>query len=276
MNRFFCFFALIFTLSSIAWAQDNRIEKTIRIFDNETEEALLTRHQEEPFLLLQSLNPGKSLESISWDKLVSKLHKRANKWKYKADEKLLEEIYFSAHQSILSRYEEHAYFSKTLQDGVYDCVTGSGLYALLLDEFGFEYQIIETEAHVYIKGMVGNTPFILESTFPVEGLIIGDEMVGAFEQKFITNANSFTLDPVYLGKITEESPSKGVYTVIGLRELAGLQYYNDAIKKFNEEDYAGTYTQLVKAEFLYPSERIIKLKQKISILLKPSLTAEKD
>ncbi|PRY89639.1 hypothetical protein [Mongoliibacter ruber] len=276
MTLFFRFLTFFLALSFTALAQEARVEQGVSIFENEVEELLLTRYQEEPFLLLQSLNPGASLESPIFEKLVNKLHKRASKISSSDKRRLLEEIYFSAHQLILTRYEEHAYFSKTLQEGIYDCVTGSGLYALLLDEFQIEYQIIETDAHVYIKGNLDEDHFLLESTFPTGGLIFGENEVSAFEQKFIRRNQGAGSIPNYLGKTEENGFTESFHTVIGLRELAGLQYYNDAIKKFFEEDYTGTYTQLLKAEFLYPSERIIELKQKITLLLQSHVNESAD
>ncbi|TVP46840.1 MAG: hypothetical protein EA341_13315 [Mongoliibacter sp.] len=248
-------------------AQENPVSAEISIYENDVEKELLTRYQDDPFHLLQSLYPNENMESASWDNLIKKLKKRNKKSKSANDKRFLEDIYLSTHQLMLNKYEEHAYFSKTLREGVYDCVTGTGLYALLLEEFDFKYQIIETDAHVYIKGQLGNKPFILESTYPINGLIIGKEDVQAFEQKVIGSIKSNPEKPLYLGKIDEINTTGGTFTIIGLRELAGLQYYNDAIKKFYEEDYTGTYTQLLKAEFLYPSERIVKLKQKMSFLL---------
>lgn len=190
-------------------AQENPVSAEISIYENDVEKELLTRYQNEPFHLMQSLYPNESLESASWDNLIQKLNQRAKKTKSTDNKRFLEFIYSTTHQAMLSRYEEHAYFSKTLQEGVYDCVTGTGLYALLLEEFDFKYQIIETEAHVFIKGHLKNKPFILESTYPVNGLIMGKDNVQAFEQKVIGSVKSNPEKPSYLGKIDEQNTTEG-------------------------------------------------------------------
>jgi hypothetical protein len=44
-------------------------------------------------------------------------------------------------------------------------------------------------------------------------------------------------------------------------ELAGLQYYNDAITHFNQQAFGVAVNQLTKAFVLYPSERIDALRE---------------
>ncbi|EOZ92055.1 hypothetical protein A33Q_4148 [Indibacter alkaliphilus LW1] len=265
MKYFSNILILLCFLAQVVKGQENNVGKELQIFQNEAEKELLTKHQDNPFLLLQSLNPGEQLESKAWKKLLRKLDKRQVK-SQNDSLRFLEDIFFLTHRLLLEQYETHAYFSKTLDKGIYDCVSGSGAFALLLDRYSFNYKIIETEAHVYILGGLGNSPFIIESTFPETGLIIGQSSVSEFEKQFKKTEPAMSSTPKYMGQIDRDM-NRGLGTSIGLRELAGLQYYNDAIKRFFEEDYMGTFSQLLKAEFLYPSPRIEGFKQKIEALL---------
>ncbi len=95
-----------------------------------------------------------------------------------------------------------------MTDGKYDCITGTGLYTLLLKRYDIPYIIEETDAHVYLSGEYN-----------------------------------------------------------GIKELAGLQYDNDAMLKFNQKAYQAAYTQLIKAAYLYPSPRIFQLKEKMEMML---------
>jgi tetratricopeptide (TPR) repeat protein len=46
---------------------------------------------------------------------------------------------------------------------------------------------------------------------------------------------------------------------VGLLELAGLHYLNDALYKYDGEEYQAAFEQIKKAYFLYPSERMMLL-----------------
>lgn len=251
-----------------AKSQDNFVVYQLNIFNDNQEKLLLTEHQDEPFLLLQAINFREDESGFKkWEKLTQVLDQQM-----KGDVgnvRMLTELFFTTHQLMLKDYAKHAYFSKTLTDGVYDCVTGTGLFAILLDRYHIPYWIVETDEHVYIKGDYKGTAFILESTFPDHGLITGKRNIKNFESKFLPNGNPNSLDnsPIGIGMVSEVPASGRDLNYIGLRELAGLQYYNDAIKKFYERAYRDAYVQLIKAAYLYPSSRITDLKSKMEILL---------
>lgn len=249
------------------WSQESNVLAELRIFENEKEEELITRYQSDYFLLLQALEPRDNLHSPSWAKLNKKLFRQSKQLSKTDSLRFLEDVFFMTQQNLFVTYEEHANFSKTLHDGIFDCVTGSGIFALLLEKFGFDFKVMETDAHVYIKGMVSGQPFIMESTFPLNGFLVGDEQVRKFESNFIPAGADLQDKLQYLGKMDDSPIQNKTFNEIGLRELGGLQYYNDAIKKFYEEDYLGAYSQLLKAEFLYPSSRINKFKVQLLALL---------
>jgi hypothetical protein len=241
-------------VSFSASSQDNIDQLILPVFDNPTERELLFNHQDNPFLFLQSLNPTKNISLKNWNKVISDLDKIPPK--RRKNIKVLSDIYLLVQQHLLIDYQKNANFSKTLNQGIYDCVTGTAAYALVLDRFGIPYQIIETEEHVFIQGIFEKTPFIIESTFAKDGLILGDIKTMEFLSSFVIHSEkSANLNPVEVGSFFSESGSNSVFEKIGLRELAGLQYYNDAVKKFDEQRFKATYVQLLKAEYLYPSPR---------------------
>lgn len=257
------YFVAIFSicLFQFGWAQDNAVNVKEDLYENSLEKKYLTQYQNEPFLLLQALDAQSESSIQTWQKVTTKLDKdrRTN------SKRFLKQLYLITQQHLLKDYTLYASFSKTLDEGRFDCVTGTAAYALLLEKYDIFYQVIMTGQHVYIKGNLGGIPFIIESTFAVNGLAFGKEAVDSFESKIIFNdLNKEVRIPYVVG-----SPNNfnSEYEIIGLRELAGLQYYNDAIKKFHEEDYYKSYIQLMKAEFLYPSKKISALKLKMELLL---------
>jgi hypothetical protein len=253
-------------VSFSASSQDNIDHFILPVFDNPSERELLFNHQDNPFLLLQSLTPNQNLNLTNWNQVISDLDKITTKKRKSL--KTLSDIYFLAQQQLLKEYQKNANFSKTIDQGIFDCVTGTAVYALLLNRFDIPYQIIETEEHVFIQGIFRKTPFIIESTFADEGLILGEKETAGFLKSFIIHTSkSANLIPVEVGSFFSKNESNTLFEKIGIRELAGLQYYNDAVRKFDEKQYKACYIQLIKAEFLYDSERIIDFKGKMEMLL---------
>jgi len=253
-------------VSFSASSQDKIDHLILPVFDNTSERELLFNHQDNPFLLLQSLYPNEKLSLTNWNQVVSDLDRIPTRKRKSL--RILSDIYVLAQQQLLKEYQKNANFSKTIDQGIYDCVTGTAVYALLLNRFDIPYEIIETEEHVFIQGMFKKTPFIIESTFAVEGLILGEKETMGFLNSFIIHSSkSANLKPVEVGSFFSKNESNTLFEKIGLRELAGLQYYNDAVKKFDEQKYKAAYVQLLKAEYLYPSERIIDFKGKMEMLL---------
>lgn len=257
---------MIFLLGFHAKSQDDYVEIKLTLFETNLEKKYFTQYQDDPFLLLQALNPEENPDFKRWDKLLKVLDKRAQR--KNVDVQLLSDIFYKTHQHLLKRYAPHSFFTGTLKDGVFDCVTGSGAYALLLERYGIPYKLIETDEHIYLKGQFEGMPFIIESTFAQNGLILGEIEIKKFEEKFIlSQRSSGSNQPLVLGSNFNSSNQNKTFEYIELKELAGLQYYNYAIAKFDDKDYQGSYVQLLKAELLYPSPRIIQLKEKMEILL---------
>ena len=267
MSRIVVIGAIVMLWSHFSMAQDNFVTFQLNIFEDTKEKEYFQKYKSDPFYLLQALEPIESESYKKWDKLLKKLDRRFRK--NTGEVRLLSDIFYITHQLVLHQYQTHVNFSTTLTDGIYDCVTGTGLYALLLERYEIPYSIIETEEHVYLKGKFNGVPFIMESTFPLKGLLLGESEILQFERKFFTTALSQegVRMPSVLGGINDDTKPSVIFNKIGIKELAGLQYYNDAVLKFNQKAYQASYIQLVKAAYLYPSSRIADMKEKMEMLL---------
>jgi hypothetical protein len=67
----------------------------------------------------------------------------AKRESFKNDEAFLNHLFVKTHQRFLKHYEEYVSFSSMINKGTYNCLTGTALYALLLDYFGFECAELE-------------------------------------------------------------------------------------------------------------------------------------
>jgi hypothetical protein len=149
-----------------------------------------------------------------------------------------------------------------LDEGKFDCVSASAALALLLDRYGFEYKVVETDYHVFIVVNYEGNDIILESTLPIGGMMTAPSEVASYlaGYKVTTTAQLKSLNQ-RLGAPKIDLTDNAIFRPVNLTQLAGLQYYNDAISHFNEQSFEKAASQLTKALKLYNSQRIEGLKE---------------
>lgn len=147
-----------------------------------------------------------------------------------------------------------------LQEGNFDCVSGSATLGMLLDRYNYNYEIIETDYHVFILVDINDKTVILESTLAIGGMISSPSEVRAYLESYqpVEFAQLASLTE-RLGDPELSLDDHAIFRKVSLIELAGLQYYNDAITHFNEQSFGLASKQLSKALVLYNSERIKNL-----------------
>lgn len=208
--------------------------------------------------LFKAVDPALSVDLASWEALQNELDIKASK---SSDQlQLLRQIFQKSHQRLFKKYEQHSSFNEMLTNGNFDCVSGSASLGMLLERYGFEYEIIETDYHVFILTEIEGKKIILESTLPVGGMITAPSEVEKYLNSYRPNQSEIA--KVFNQRLGATSPiqlDNSIFRKVSLQELAGLQFYNDAIVHFNAQKYDQAITQLKKAYLLYPSERILGL-----------------
>ncbi len=176
---------------------------------------------------------------------------------------LIRKIFFKSQRLFLRAYENYVTLGELFgPKGKFDCVTGTALYALMLDALDIDYSIKETDFHVYLLVHLEDRDILLESTDPVDGFIIDGEEI-MFRKKL------YRLSPEN-GRIDESNIDGLKYLMcidrkITLKQLAGLQYFNLAAKSFNNGDMENALHHLDYASMLYNSNRINDLKEIITL-----------
>ncbi len=102
--------------------------------------------------------------------------------------------------------------------GEYDCVTGTIVYALILDKLNIEYEILEFPYHVLIVLNIDGKDIMLEATDPYYG--------------FVTEEKDY-LERIEFYK--NQSQENAFLRKIDLKQLAGLYYYNQAVEEYNSK-----------------------------------------
>ncbi|MFC3416697.1 hypothetical protein [Algoriphagus hitonicola] len=256
-------FCLLLTvlLWSFCLSAKAQVETVELKFETEKEKVLWEAGIElkDPYHLFMAVHADENTSTDSWEKVLNATNKKFEK--SGASLKLLRAIFEKSHKYLFKTYEQHSSFNQMLQDGYFDCVSGSATLAMLLDQYGFDFEVIETDYHVFIIAELGGSKVILESTLPIGGLITSPTEV----KKYLANYQGDSGDQILslnqrLGAPAINYSDNTIFRKVDLQQLAGLQYYNDAIAHFNEQSYDMAIDQLAKAYKLYPADRIAGLK----------------
>lgn len=227
-------------------------------FQSEAEKKYWNSGEANPFMLFRAVQADNTEAENIWIDLINELDlKASNK---KSDIKFVRQIFEKTHQKLLKRYVQNSTFNSMLKDGKFDCVSGSAALSLLLDHYEYTFDIIETDFHVFIIVHLGGQKLILESTAPIGGMMTLPSDIKNYLATFGPKNNSLkgTLNQDSTGFETDFS-NTSTFRKVNLKQLAGLQYYNDALVHFNSQGFSEAIDQLSKAYSLYPSDRILAL-----------------
>lgn len=252
-------------------AQNDLFEHETLTFDSELEENIWKAGNEDPFQLFRAVKAEQTGPEDTWVSLVEDLDTKASK---KGDElNFLRQIFQKTHQKLLKKYELHSSFNTMLSEGKFDCVSGSAALGLLLERYGYSFDIVETDFHVFIVVNLEEKKVVLESTLPVGGMITTPSEVQNYLDAYKPGETSKlkVLNQGLAGQPIDYSDNS-IFRIVNLKQLAGLQYYNDAIVHFNAQSFGQAVEQLSKAYLLYPSDRILGLRE-LSIDLAYKTTA---
>ncbi|PZX49916.1 hypothetical protein LV85_02979 [Algoriphagus chordae] len=253
-------YILISAVAFLALAQESTVKVSDLHFDTNTEKELWEVGQENPYLLFRAVQAEQIPSGDKWNGLVSDLDKKFDKKGTHLN--VLRQIFQKSHQQLFKTYEQHSTFNAMLDEGKFDCVSGSAALALLLDRYEFDYKVVETDYHVFVLVNLEGKDIILESTLPIGGMITAPSEVAAYLEGYKAD-ESVQLKSVSqrLGAPKVDLSDNAIFRKVNLKQLAGLQYYNDAISLFNEQSFDKAAVQLNKALKLYQSERIEGLKE---------------
>ncbi|MFC5191687.1 hypothetical protein ACFPIK_07900 [Algoriphagus aquatilis] len=253
-------FTLFLGIVLEGYSQDNVLDLDKLVFESETEENIWKAKPNDPYPYFTALDAKSLSEDTKWVNLLKEIDEKAAK---NPDQlSLLRTIFQKSHQRLFKKYEQHSSFNKMLTEGRYDCVSGSAVLGMLLERFGFTYDIIETDYHVFIQVSIEGKPVILESTLPVGGMISTPSEIEKYLSSYLPKKEATPVN--FNQRLAGPSlvlADNSIFRKVKLVELAGLQYYNDAIVHFNNQEFGQAVHQLSKAYLLYPADRIEGLRE---------------
>lgn len=176
---------------------------------------------------------------------------KAGKSQFSSDKKYLRWVYDQIRFEFFRQYLPYPRFDQIFSNGLYNCLSGTALYGLLLQQLGYTVEIHETAFHAYLIIKLPRKNFLIDATDPANG--------------FVTDRYSIKQREI-LYKQTEMAKHQPFFNrIISFIELAGLQYYNEATLQYNQRHYVQSGKLLDKAYLLYSrSERISYLQSTTS------------
>ncbi|MEL6863321.1 MAG: hypothetical protein AAFP19_02830 [Bacteroidota bacterium] len=209
------------------------------------------------FLASSNQNDSSTLVEVNQrvESLLQEISQKLNKKKsYKKQSKLLFNI---VHNRLLKKYVEQATFEQIFETGVFNCVTATALYVMVFEHFDIPYAIKLEPNHVFpIIDPDGESIFV-ETTDPRYGVTtFSDKDKRAFvnylrETKLIseTEAKSQSVQELFSQYYLGDNET------INIRQLAGAQYYNNALYALDVEDAQTALAMIEKATYLHATPR---------------------
>ena len=178
--------------------------------------------------------------------------------KLKSDETFLRYAFRESHKTFFHSYKAYSQFPEIFDSGNYDCLSATSFFSVVLDAFGFEYKIIETNYHIFLIVEADQKQILLESTDMNNGFVANDRLIkekirGYRENKILTSADKY----YYQYEVD-------LYQQVMPQQLTGLLYFNQAVIAFNNNDLTACALKLKKAIRIYNSPRA---KELITILV---------
>jgi hypothetical protein len=182
-----------------------------------------------------------------------------------SEKEFLRLVFTKTHKTYLKKFVEFAPFNAIFESGSYQCLTATALYALILNHFNINHEVIETNYHIFLMAKTKQGNVLLESTDLFNGFVDDEGLINQkielYKKNNLTASNA---SAVYY-KFTFE-----LFNQVDLNELLGLLHYNQAVAAFNQNNIKDAVTQLTLANEFYASTRIDEFAQLLLLSLQQS------
>ncbi|CAN5129812.1 hypothetical protein BH09BAC3_BH09BAC3_27990 [soil metagenome] len=172
------------------------------------------------------------------------------------DEKSQAKIIFEeVHKAFLIKYSDTVSFSSIFRNGLYNCVSGSAMYSIVLSHYQIPYEIREVPTHVYVIAYPKSHNILFESTDPRGYYSLSDKSIES-QIEALVNAG-YVLRP-YVNEVGARKAFNEFFysrTSIDIQNLAGIQYWNGSLRDRNKELYEKALEKVEKADALFPMKR---------------------
>ncbi len=233
-------------------------------FDTETEEGLFEAYanQKIDFLGL-FLAPRGKVSTQRREMIEKRLLKdlaalKSKKITSKSPAKQVKMVYSYVHENLLGKYKENSLMYQVFDDGTYNCVSSTAIIGWFFQQLEIPFSIRERPSHVYLIAYPKSDNIPVEPTAPELGYFKFNLRFKRFYVDFLHNTG--VISDREMEEVDFEYLFAKYYfadTDIDLRQLAGIQYANDAIYNLEQDRYKRALQQFEKSYFLNPDQRTL-------------------
>lgn len=176
----------------------------------------------------------------------------------KDDVQFLFQVYRKTGKAFLTQYKPLVEFSE-LSEGVYDCLTATALYTLILDQLQLPYQVYETNYHIFLTVQLGGREVLIETTDRLTGFVTDPTEIHRIKSKYVQQVPVARANKsVFEYSVQLDQPVSSV-------QLNGLLLFNQAVKAYNDRSWKASDDKLRQSERYYQSARTRELRQLIQL-----------
>lgn len=194
----------------------------------------------------------KNSQHLAQAKLARTLEKTDRK-QLTNDFDYLRQLFQTTHRTTLKTYRQYANLDEILS-GSYDCLTATAWFSALLQQKGYDFDIIETNYHIFLMVRTSKGEVLLETTDRFDGFETNLERIqariGSYRSTLLASSSQGQLNYRY---------SADLFRKIEPSQLKGLLYFNQAVKAYNARDWKLCARKLNDAKSSYETPRVAEL-----------------
>ncbi|MEN7548866.1 hypothetical protein AAG747_13170 [Rapidithrix thailandica] len=247
--RYIFLYTLFFLSMHMGIAQPTKSPLAVNTMEAQLIKSTLS--DENLFLLMLALDeeaqPSDSQKSLhKLDLLIEKMAQYKNR--QNSDFKVIKNVFTKISRHYLNQYIKNSTLAHTLKNGEFNCLSGTVLLAYTLQKLGYQYSLYEANYHVYLMVNLAEGEILLEPTQPFYGYYHQPNMIAKRLNQYQKEGEVVYSQGAY--RFPETAFKK-----VTLKELAGLQYFNQGVKAYNQQSFDRAFYAAMKAHFLYPCTR---------------------
>ena len=182
---------------------------------------------------------------------VDRLLARVNARNTSHDIRALRSLFNKTHRTFLKSYVQYAGIEE-LAEGRFDCLTATSLFADVLTKQGYQFTMIETNYHIFILVTTSEGDVVIETTDRFGGFVTDEKRVKSMIANYRSNALASATSAHY-------KYSFSLYQSVTPDQLAGLLFFNQAVKAFNDRKWVECSDKLEMSALNNPSPRVNEL-----------------
>jgi len=235
-------------------------------FNNNFEKAILT-HTDEADEIDFLLAIGDEMDQQNANNLKQSLQSfidglDSKKIKSRKREKGIKYVSEKIEDHYLGEFSANADFHELLAKKLFNQVTASAIYALVLSKFEIPYEIKEKENAIYLIAYPSDDRIQLIKSVPGSSQQITDANQKKGEVEILLQLEYISQKDLSNGDFTKAydnfyyPPKK-----LTIKELAGIQYFNKALVSSRNSDFHMSLNTIRKCQVLYPHQRNVFVEQ---------------